>query len=72
MAGKNSKSTRVEAPPVAAVSGVWESRLRRFLERRALAIAILLIALGAARIASTTAPALVTSAIVAVTSRFAT
>jgi len=38
---------------MAAASGMWESRVRPFLERRAVVIAILLIGIGAVRIAST-------------------
>ena len=55
MASKNPKVKREERPQIAtaAAPGMWESRVRPFLERRALPIAILLIAIGAARIGST-------------------
>ncbi len=55
MANKAPKAKRGENPPAAAASaaGLWEGRLRPWLERRALPIAVLLIAIGAARIAST-------------------
>ncbi|MCU1232610.1 MAG: glycosyl transferase, family 39 [Candidatus Solibacter sp.] len=55
MASKNPKPKRVEEPAVPAPvrPGMWESKIRPFLERRALPLAILLIAIGAVRIAST-------------------
>jgi hypothetical protein len=54
LASKTTKARRAEAPPVAVqAGGLWASKLRPFLDRRALAVAILLIAIGAARIAST-------------------
>jgi hypothetical protein len=43
----------MEPVAMAAASGMWESRVRPFLERRAVVIAILLIGIGAVRIAST-------------------
>lgn len=54
MASKNPKVKRAEPVAVAAVTpGMWESRVRPFLERRAVVVAILLIGIGTVRIAST-------------------